>query len=451
MVENQDSQLLRNTLMINGAFSLVTMLVVIIFFESSVAVREMANNHSTSFVIQSILFASFVFFNAFRKDVSKVMVSVIITLDGFYVLGSLLRIIIEDDLSKSGRIVIAVTAAIVLELAYFQFKGLRVGKRKPNKPPMKIKLFGLIATLLTLSTTMSRSQTNGLAPFGQKVDVGGYRLHLNIEGSGKHTVIIEAGVGEWSLHWKDFQTKLASVARVVTYDRAGYGYSDASPYARTTDQIAEELHTALVSSGLKPPYVLIGHSFGGMIVRTFTNLFRGEVEGLILAESASEDQFKYLPPIVTSILEEGKKSFRQASLAIKVGSLKKKMIPVDSAIRAEYWDAYQQSKSRPSYYETMFNEMHLLPMSYKQSAIVKQIDTPLLVITAGNSFGTFLATMPNLPLKECNDNWMVLQNRLPELSMNSRHVVIQNATHSLVTSAAKEMLDEVMEFLSQLE
>ena len=283
-------------------------------------------------------------------------------------------------------------------------------------------------------------------------DAGGYRIALHIEGSGNHTVVVEAGVGEWSLHWREFQSKLAETGgvRVVTYDRAGYGLSDPSPYARTVGQIAEELHTALASVEIRPPYVLLGHSYGGMIAKAFVNKFPSEVEGIILAESASEHQFEQLPSVVTTILENGKISFRQTSLAIRTGKLDTQFVPEDSTMSPPYRRAHQLGRTRASYYDAMYNEMYLLPISYMESNFSGSINIPLLVMTAGNSFGNFLNVVPNLSINECNAAWTKLQNKLPFLSTQSRHIVIESATHSLTTTAEGRMIDEMQSFLKQL-
>ena len=132
MKENSTSNLLRTTLKINGLFSLLTMTAAILFWQSSQALREMANNSLTPFIIQSVVFAGFVFFNAFRKDISKVMIYIIIVLDTLYVVGSLIRIIADIEVSLAGKIVIGFTALLVAEFAYFQYKGLKLATGKAN-------------------------------------------------------------------------------------------------------------------------------------------------------------------------------------------------------------------------------------------------------------------------------------------------------------------------------
>jgi pimeloyl-ACP methyl ester carboxylesterase len=105
---------------------------------------------------------------------------------------------------------------------------------------------------------------------GRLVDVGGYRLHLLCTGqvnAGSSTVVFEGGLGAISILWSMVQKGVAPYARVCSYDRAGYGWSDNGPLPRTAGQIAIELHRLLQNAGERPPYLLVGHSLGGLIIR----------------------------------------------------------------------------------------------------------------------------------------------------------------------------------------
>ena len=92
------------------------------------------------------------------------------------------------------------------------------------------------------------------------VDVGGYRLHINCTGEGSPTVVIESGWGDSSASWGWVQPEVAKTTRICTYDRAGMGWSEASPQPRTAWEYAKELHTLLVKANEPGPYVLVGHS-----------------------------------------------------------------------------------------------------------------------------------------------------------------------------------------------
>jgi pimeloyl-ACP methyl ester carboxylesterase len=134
---------------------------------------------------------------------------------------------------------------------------------------------------------------------GRLVDIGGYRLHLNCQGAGSPTVLLESGIADDSLTWAGVQPVLARITRVCSYDRAGYGWSDPSPKPRDVKTIAEELHTLLTRAGVKGPYILVGHSLGGMIVREYAGLYRPDVVGMVLVDSTSPNQYKRMDPAIS--------------------------------------------------------------------------------------------------------------------------------------------------------
>jgi pimeloyl-ACP methyl ester carboxylesterase len=126
-------------------------------------------------------------------------------------------------------------------------------------------------------------------PPGQLVDVGGYRLHLSCAGSGGPTIVLEHGHRATYLDWYFVQPQIAKFARVCSYDRAGYGRSDPSPKQRIPSAMAEELHSLLHASGERPPYVLVGHSYGAMNAVMFAHKFPDDVAGLVLVDGSTPD------------------------------------------------------------------------------------------------------------------------------------------------------------------
>ncbi len=134
---------------------------------------------------------------------------------------------------------------------------------------------------------------------GQLVDVGGYCMHLYCIGQGSPTVVFDSGLGDTWLVWYKVQPPIAQFTRVCSYDHAGLGWSDPSPNRRTSRVIAEELHTLLHKAGMTGPFVLAGHSMGGMSVRMYASLFPAEVAGVILVDSTHPDLPKRFPPEVT--------------------------------------------------------------------------------------------------------------------------------------------------------
>ena len=135
---------------------------------------------------------------------------------------------------------------------------------------------------------------------GQYVWSGEQKIHIDCRGTGSPTVVLEAGLGGFSLEWQPVQGVLSRTARVCTYDRPGYGYSG-NPVVmpRTAAQIAHELRNLLRMAGEAPPYLLAGHSFGGLVVQYFASFYPQETAGLALIDSASPDQFQKLESQVT--------------------------------------------------------------------------------------------------------------------------------------------------------
>ena len=119
---------------------------------------------------------------------------------------------------------------------------------------------------------------------GELVDVGDYSLHLYCTGEGgAPTVVMDSGLGGTVLDWQLVQPEVAQFARVCTYDRAGMGWSERGGQPRTSQQFVEELHALLSNAGVEGPYVLIGHSLGGVNMQLFASHYPDEVAGMVLS------------------------------------------------------------------------------------------------------------------------------------------------------------------------
>jgi pimeloyl-ACP methyl ester carboxylesterase len=135
---------------------------------------------------------------------------------------------------------------------------------------------------------------HALSAPGKLVTVDGIRMHLVLSGRslrvGEPTVVLETGLGSMSSAWGWIQPEVAKFARVVSYDRAGLGWSDADPRPESGERDARRLHALLVAAGVKGPYLLVGHSMGGLLVRVFNDLYPGEVAGMVLLDPCHPDQ-----------------------------------------------------------------------------------------------------------------------------------------------------------------
>jgi pimeloyl-ACP methyl ester carboxylesterase len=127
----------------------------------------------------------------------------------------------------------------------------------------------------------------------KQIDAGGHQLRMRIAGHGSPTVVFEAGgtgaAGGPLEAWERVQPTVSEFTRTVAYDRAGIGLSAPGPKPRDAIQIARELHAALANARIAPPYLLVGHSFGGPFVRVFAGLYPNEVAGMLLIDPTQEE------------------------------------------------------------------------------------------------------------------------------------------------------------------
>jgi pimeloyl-ACP methyl ester carboxylesterase len=261
---------------------------------------------------------------------------------------------------------------------------------------------------------------------GRLVDVGGHRLHVQCEGIGSPTVVLEAALGAGSASWAWIQRDVAQVTRVCAYDRAGEGWSDLGREPRDAVHVASELRVLLEQAEIQGPYVLVGHSFGGLYVRAFADQSPDDVSGMVLIDASHPDQWLRT--------EDGRTAQRanEQSAAIapwlaRVGLLRATgFVAIDPDLPAQ-----QQAEIRA------FTSSSRLWTSY--SAVFRAIDQtmdqvrnsrplgnrPLVVVTATEH--GFSAETERLHQS--------LQAELVSLSARAVHRVVSGATHvSLVNN-----------------
>jgi pimeloyl-ACP methyl ester carboxylesterase len=162
-------------------------------------------------------------------------------------------------------------------------------------------LFLLLFPLLL--ATLAKAQSSPPPP-GELVSIGGHKIHFLCSGSGSPTVVVETGLGDFSTDWSLVQSQVEKFTRICTYDRAGYAWSEPGPMPRTFDQLHLELHEGLRALGERGPFVLVGHSFGGLVVRHYPSAYPKEVVGIVLVDTVHEDQHIPMGPHAGLIRED---------------------------------------------------------------------------------------------------------------------------------------------------
>jgi len=161
---------------------------------------------------------------------------------------------------------------------------------------MKMKSFGISVFLIGCLSVgrNSFSDEQSPKPPGKLIEVGGHKMHIFCSGRGETPVLLEAGSGAFSVDWYLVQQEVAKFAEVCSYDRAGHAWSDLGPRPRTMVQAARDLHELLETANVRPPYILVGHSLGGFMVRVFAREYPNDVAGVVLVDSSVENNPMFL-------------------------------------------------------------------------------------------------------------------------------------------------------------
>ncbi|MEQ8230440.1 MAG: alpha/beta fold hydrolase [Gammaproteobacteria bacterium] len=271
---------------------------------------------------------------------------------------------------------------------------------------------------------------------GRLVDVGGHDLHIDCRGRGGPVIVLESGIGGFSLEWRAVQAALSPRTRVCAYDRAGYGWSEPANGPRTAAGAAAELHELLAAAGEAPPYLLAGHSYGGLIVREFAARWPHAVAGVALIDAAAPEQFARLPAA----------ALPRAYLAAlggggRVFSMPRAAAGFPAAQRTLGLQLMMLPKARLAYRAEMRDFEHSARRLMSQGA--GAITAPLVVISrARDEFG------PAAGGSDAEHVWGEMQTAMRQLSRHADHWLAAGAGHQvhadrpdLVALALRELGD----------
>ncbi len=276
----------------------------------------------------------------------------------------------------------------------------------------------IILVLLAIGGTYERirdSTAPAVAMPGQLVDVGPYRLHLECTGSRGPTVILEPGAGGSAASMGLIAPAVARDSRVCVYDRAGRGWSDPAASPPDGAQIATDLHTLLDRADVPGPYVLAGHSFGGLYVRTYAAKYPDEVAGLVLVDSTAAQDTPVSPPDADSYsVLKHVSSLVATTSRVGVGWLLADASYSD--LPPKYRDDATATAATGMGLGGVLDEYGVASRSAAEAGELRSLEAkPLIVLTA---------TLEN------SDGWMADQNDMAELSTNSLHRLEPGATHA---------------------
>ena len=306
----------------------------------------------------------------------------------------------------------------------------------------RVQLY-LVFTILAISAVGGGYQTVGEATdstampaTGRLIDVRGHKLYLNCVGSGSPTVVLEPGAGATSSQLGWITPTVARSTRVCVYDRAGRGWSEPANSPQDGAQIATDLHTLLHRGGVTGPYVLAGHSFGGLYVRIFAAHYPDEVAGLVLVDSTESKE-----PARSVIPSSGDNSSDApvgripvlASLSARVG-LTRLLGRLDlGTLPPRSRDEARASVAQASWVRSTVDEYMRGSASMQEAASLRDFaDKPLFVLTAG----------------EHPASWMASQDQMVTLSTNSTQQIVAGATHTDLILEEKYAADTVQAILA---
>jgi pimeloyl-ACP methyl ester carboxylesterase len=308
-----------------------------------------------------------------------------------------------------------------------------------------LSLVGLLALLLVFLAVGSLYQVISLAsderkypPAGKLVDVGGYRLHITIRGEGGPTVVMDAGLAHVSAVWNLVQPEVAAFTRVCTVDRAGHAWSDHGPWPRTSRQICQELHALLTNAGIEGPYVLVGHSFGGLNMYLYASLYPDEVAGLVLLDALSRDINLHTPREFGYFIVVNRLKYRLFSRLTRLG-IARLYLRLKGVDAARDFIVYLPTALRHStiagYLRKTFAaaawESASLRASVEQARLAAPLrNIPLMVVAHGIP-EMFTGYMSPGEAARAEQRWQKMQAELAQLSPSGKYMIAEKSGHKI--------------------
>jgi pimeloyl-ACP methyl ester carboxylesterase len=312
-----------------------------------------------------------------------------------------------------------------------------------------IVLILVLASIGAIYESIEGSRDRRLnSPPGQLVDVGDYKMHLVCTGQGAPTVLLESGLNDDWLVWYKVQPAISELTHVCSYDRAGLGFSDPRPKQQPDSRnIAHNLHMLLANARVKPPFVLVGHSIGGIHIRVYQNLYPADVVGMVLVDSGHPDQENRVPPEMKKLQSRLFFEGRLWGLAVPLGLTRlagacgggpPEIRAMQRTVECR-WQTVQSSEA----------EVNATGASADEGRHAGSLGSiPLVVLSRDPKKGAAPGLIPAELSRRFEDQWAQMQEELTHLSTNGSRVVATASSHyvqidrpDLVTAAIRKVVD----------
>jgi pimeloyl-ACP methyl ester carboxylesterase len=298
-------------------------------------------------------------------------------------------------------------------------------------------------------------------PTGRLVDIGGRCLHLVEAGQRGPAVIFESGIAASSLNWKAIQEQVARFARTCSYDRAWLGWSDPAPLPRVVSLLVDDLHSLVAAAQIPAPYILIGHSFGGLLIQAYAVAYTDQVAGLVLIDPLLADEWLEISKEQVKLLRRGVMLSRRGALLARLGIVRASLFMLSGGARRipklvargtsgraestlsrlvgevqkmppEVWPMVQAHWCQPKAFLGMAEYFKALPASCAQAAALPGVPPiPITILSAANSTPAQLAA----------------RNSIASRSVRGRHIVVADSGHWIHLDQPEAVLKAIREMV----
>ncbi|GAB4528953.1 MAG: alpha/beta hydrolase [Anaerolineae bacterium] len=344
------------------------------------------------------------------------------------------------------------------------------GKPDKQQRPLRrrivriLRWIGIVVMILAVlgvvyQSMMSAADRRNYPPAGEVIDMGGYDLHLLCEGTGSPTVVLIPGAGDIAQIWEPVQNIVQGDTRVCSYDRPGLGWSDFAPDGEQT--IASQmtiLHDLLEAADEEGPYIVVGHSIGGVMARTFATAYPDETVGVVLVDSSIEGQFSVLPSQIGESNQNAGLIFTFCRFVSPFGI--PRLLGLGTA-RANAFDLL--SEDAQAAIAATFHQTRGCAALQRDGAVADDVlytgepaeslgDIPLIVITRGLAEqdvdpGVRYSSGMITTFTETQEIWLEIQADLLELSTNSRQIIAEESGHYVHTTQPQLVAEAIQSLI----